>query len=212
MKTDDLIRALAADAPMRQMPLARAFALALLAGIAASATLFFLKFGVRASATSSLSTIRFPLKFVITLALTLPAIWGVWRLSRPDGRLGMIGLALLVAPALLAVSVASELLVVPPELWGVRLIGHNSSVCLQVVPLLAIAPLLASIAVLRYGAPTQPRLAAIVAGLAAAGVAMTLYAANCPDDSPLFVATWYSAATAIVVVVSLAATPRATRW
>ena len=35
-------------------------------------------------------------------------------------------------------------------------------------------------------------LAGAVAGLAAGGVAATLYAAHCTDNSPLFVATWYT--------------------
>ena len=34
---------------------------------------------------------------------------------------------------------------------------------------------------------------------AAAGLAATLYASHCTDDSPLFVATWYPIATAMVV-------------
>jgi hypothetical protein len=31
-----------------------------------------------------------------------------------------------------------------------------------------------------------------------AGLAATLYASHCTDDSPLFVATWYTVATALV--------------
>jgi hypothetical protein len=34
-----------------------------------------------------------------------------------------------------------------------------------------------------------------------AGLAATLYAAHCPDDSPLFVATWYSIGTALVTAI-----------
>lgn len=212
MKTDDLIKALAADAPTRQMPIGRAFALALMAGIAATAALFFWKFGIRPGAAESLSTIRFPFKFVLTLSLTVPALLGLYRLSRPNGELGSLSIALVVAPVLLALAVAFELVTVPKELWGPRLIGHNSMVCLQVVPLLALAPLAAAIAALRYGATSHPRLAATMAGLAAAGISMTLYAATCPDDSPLFLATWYTIATAIVVVASLLVAPRIIRW
>lgn len=212
MKTEDLIKALAADTPMRQMPLARAWALALGSAVALSAALFFWKLGIRANAVESLATIRYPLKFVTTLALTVPAIIALYRLSRPEGRLGALGLGLVAAPALLVGSVAMELLSVPPELWGPRLVGQNSLVCLVIVPLLAIFPLAASLGVLRYGAPSQPRLAAFVAGLAAAGIGATLYASHCPDDSPLFVATWYTIATAIVVIASLAVGPRLMRW
>ena len=33
--------------------------------------------------------------------------------------------------------------------------------------------------------------AGAIAGVAASGIGATFYAANCNDDSPLFVATWY---------------------
>jgi len=34
-----------------------------------------------------------------------------------------------------------------------------------------------------------------------AGLAATLYASHCTDDSPLFVATWYTIATALVAAL-----------
>ena len=40
-----------------------------------------------------------------------------------------------------------------------------------------------------------------IAGLVSAGLAATLYAAHCSDDSPLFVVTWYTIATALVTAV-----------
>ncbi|MFM9815988.1 NrsF family protein, partial [Streptomyces scabiei] len=61
-------------------------------------------------------------------------------------------------------------------------------------------------------APTRPGSAGAVCGLAASGIAATFYAANCPDDSPLFVATWYPPAVAIVVLAGWAAGRRWLRW
>lgn len=212
MKTDDLIKALAADAPMRQWRLAPAFAAALLAGLAVAVAVFQYQVGVRADAYESLATVRFPFKFVVTLALALPALFATYRLTRPDGDIGRLSYALLAAPVLLAAAVALELVVVPSELWSTRLIGQNWAPCMYLIPMISVGPLLAMIAVLRYGAVTKPRLAALAAGLAAAGLAATLYAAHCPDDSPLFVATWYTIATAIVVAASLLVTPRLLRW
>jgi hypothetical protein len=54
---------------------------------------------------------------------------------------------------------------------------------------------------LRHGAPARPALAGALAGLLSAGLAATLYAAHCNDDSPLFVATWYTLATALVTAI-----------
>lgn len=212
MKTDDLISALAADARMHQLRLAPAFGLALLAGLAYAVAYFQWDLGVRANAWESLGTVRFPFKFVVTLALALPALVAAYRLARPDGNVGYANLALLAAPVLLAIAVVLELVNVPRELWGQRLIGQNAGPCMYLIPVMALGPLVAIIAVLRYGAVTQPRLAAFAAGLAAAGIGATLYASHCPDDSPLFVATWYTIATAIVVTVSLLVAPRVLRW
>lgn len=212
MKTDDLIKALAADAPTRHWPLGQAFAFALVAGLAVSIAFFQYRLGVRGNAFESLSTIRFPFKFIVTLALALPAIVATYRLSRPNGDIGNLSLALLAAPVLLAAGVALELINVPADLWKTRLIGQNSAPCMYLIPIMALGPLAGILAVLRYGAVTQPRLAALSAGLAAAGIGATLYASHCPDDSPLFVATWYTIATAIVVGISLLIAPRLMRW
>jgi hypothetical protein len=54
---------------------------------------------------------------------------------------------------------------------------------------------------LRHGAPARPAVAGAIAGLVSAGLAATLYAAHCSDDSPLFVVTWYTIATALVTAV-----------
>jgi len=50
-------------------------------------------------------------------------------------------------------------------------------------------------------AVTRPAAAGAMAGLLSAGLAATVYASHCTDDSPLFVATWYSLATALVTAL-----------
>ena len=87
---------------MRQWPLAQAFVMALLAGLAIAIAIFEYRLGVRANAAESLGTVRFPFKFIVTLSLTLPAVYATYRLSRPNGDLGQLWLALLAAPVLLA--------------------------------------------------------------------------------------------------------------
>ncbi|MCL2429688.1 MAG: NrsF family protein, partial [Alphaproteobacteria bacterium] len=61
-------------------------------------------------------------------------------------------------------------------------------------------------------APRSPGLAGAAAGLAASGAAVVLYASHCPDDSPLFVAVWYSSAIAIVAAAGFLAGARLLRW
>ena len=54
---------------------------------------------------------------------------------------------------------------------------------------------------LRHGAPARPAVSGALAGLLSAGLAATLYASHCTDDSPLFVITWYTLATTLVAAV-----------
>ena len=82
-----------------------------------------------------------------------------------------------------------------------RLVGSNSKICMTAIPLMSLPLLVAALLGLRHGAPTRPAVAGAIAGLLSAGLAATLYASHCTDDSPLFVATWYTIATAAVTAV-----------
>jgi hypothetical protein len=93
-----------------------------------------------------------------------------------------------------------------------RLIGNNSKLCLIAIPLMSLPLLAAALIGLRHGAPTRPAASGAIAGLAAAGLAATLYASHCTDDSPLFVATWYSIATAAVAASGALAGSRVLRF
>jgi hypothetical protein len=82
-----------------------------------------------------------------------------------------------------------------------RLVGNNSKVCMTAIPLLSLPLLAAALIGLRHGAPARPALAGAIAGMLSAGLAATFYASHCTDDSPLFVATWYTLATALVTAI-----------
>ena len=147
---------------------------------------------------AAIETVRFPFKFVPLVLLAIGGIGGLIRLSRPEGRLGVFAAILALAAGLLVGSVVVELAVVPADRWARLAMGHNARHCLTLTPFLAIAPLTAALIAARHGATTRPALTGAVAGLAAAGVGALLYAMNCNDDSPLFVALWYPLAVAIV--------------
>jgi hypothetical protein len=212
MKTDDLIKALAADARTTAPPLERTLGLALLAGAGVSLLAFALLIGLRSDIAQALGTVRFVFKFVVILAVAMPAIAAVLRIGRPGARLGGWGPAIAVGPGLLALALAAELMTVPSEAWAARLVGSNAIHCLIVIPLLALAPLVALLAALRHGAPSRPGQAGALAGLAAASIAAAYYASNCTDDSPLFVATWYPLAFTIPIVAGSLLGPRLLRW
>lgn len=211
MKTDDLIGLLAQDAPVR-WTLSSRLAMAFMAGTAVAVALFGALVGIRPDILSVGQTARFLFKFLLASALLCCAVGAVAQVGRPEARLGAWGAAFAAVLVALGVAVAAELVVTPQALWGVRLVGQNAAFCLVVIPTLALAPLACLLFALRAGAPSRPGLAGAVAGLAASGIAATLYATHCPDDSPLFVATWYSLATAIVVTAGYVAGKRLLRW
>jgi hypothetical protein len=77
---------------------------------------------------------------------------------------------------------------------------------------MAVAPLAAVLTALRVGAPYSPGTAGAVAGLLAGSLGATLYALHCTDDSPLFVALWYSPPIALATLAGAAAGSRLLRW
>ncbi|MCC7346796.1 MAG: DUF1109 family protein [Variibacter sp.] len=212
MKTDQLIRTLAADQAPRGPSPGQRLAVGLLIATAVSLLLLLATLGPRPGLLEAMREPRFLLKFPVTLGLAAAAAGAALRLSRPAVAAGPWALGLLAGPALLAAGVAVELLVMPRAAWMPRLVGHNPLLCLASIPLLAAPVLLALFAVLRSGAPTRPALAGALAGLLAGGVGAALYALHCVDDSPLFVATWYTAAVAALTVVGAALGARLLRW
>ena len=212
MKTEDLIAALAADAKALDKPLGRSLVIALGAGALVSLAWFMALIGPRPDFMDAMQTMRFDLKFIDALCWATPTFLLCLSLSRPQTNPGLL-LAWLIAPlCLLAVGVAVELALAPRALWMTRLIGSNWRHCLMLIPLLSIFPLGALIAALRAGAPRYPALTGALAGAAAAGVSALIYATNCTDDSPLFVASWYPLATLIVAAVGALAGQRWLRW
>jgi hypothetical protein len=184
---------------------------ALAAGIALSLVVFFLTLGIRPDIRPALETWRFDLKIVAAL-LGLVLAFGICRdYARPDMPPHPLR-RLLPLLVLIVAAVAVELALVPEAAWRQRLIGSNSLICLPMVPILSVAPLAAVLWTLRRGAPASPVLAGAAAGLVAALCGATLYAFHCFDDSPLFVATWYSLATLGVTAIGAWAGHKLLRW
>ncbi|MFZ0496294.1 MAG: NrsF family protein [Methylocella sp.] len=212
MKTGDLIRALAADSEVHPMPPGRALALALVPGVAIALGLHFAVLGLRPHLLTLLGEPR--LLFKVCLAFLLVALSGplVLRLVRPGAGVRRAALMLAIVPALLLAADLAELLAVPAAEWGQRLVGANAIFCLKSIPFLSAAPLVAVLLALRQGAPEHPALAGAAAGLFAGAIGAACYATHCPDDSPLFVAAWYTLAIGFVVAIGTVAGRRLLRW
>ena len=211
MRTEQLIVAMVADRRDVDRSLPKRLVVAVGAGLLVSLGVFLLEFGPRVDLTAALATWRFDLK-VMLMVLTLVLAFGLCRaLASPVGA-RRTGVPLLLSLAILMAALAVELVVVPSGLWTTRLIGSNSMICLPAIPLFSIAPLAAILMALRSGAPKSPALAGAGAGLLAAACGATLYAFHCFDDSPLFVATWYTLATIPIVAMGALAGGRLLRW
>jgi hypothetical protein len=212
VRTSELIAALAADPVREPVQLDRRVAIALVVGLAVSVALYFLLLGPRPDVAAAAGTMRFWLKVVDSLAFALPSLLLTLRLARPDAKPRALALWLLAPFILLAAGVIAEMLLVPRSEWMSRLMGANAMHCTVTIPMLA-APVLAGfIVALRAGAPLHPGLTGAMAGAAAAGVGALVYASSCPDDSPLFVATWYPLATLICMGVGALAGRQFLDW
>ncbi|MBC9881020.1 DUF1109 domain-containing protein [Bradyrhizobium sp. INPA01-394B] len=211
MKTDEFINTLASDL-RPQHSLHWVLLCGLLCGALLAALAFAVFLGFRSDILSALTSIRFLFKFVVTLTLAITATYATLNLARPDSAGNHRSWSLLLTPVILVGAVAVELMVLPSRSWEDNLVGHNATHCLTVIPLLSAGPLLCIFAALRRGAPSEPGLTGAVAGLAASGIGATFYAANCTDDSPLFVVAWYPLAVLIVAGVAYFIGARALRW
>jgi hypothetical protein len=212
METEQFIRTLAADNAHRARPVGLVLTLALLAAVPVSMAMFLMEFGVRPDVMTAMRNPFFDVKFVVTLALAISAIVVSLHLSRPEASLKGWAWLLLIPAGILATAIASEMMMPQRLPMMTRLIGSNSRVCLTAIPLMSLPLLAAALIGLRHGAPTRPAVAGAIAGLLSAGLAATLYASHCTDDSPLFVATWYTISTALVTAIGALAGPRVLRF
>ncbi len=209
MDTDQLIRSLAVDNDQRERPVGSVLATALLITAPVSIVMFFTALGFRKDIATALHNPFFDLKFLVTITVAISAIAISIHLSRPEASLKGWMWLLLIPVGLLSFGIGGEMMMPQRLPWITRLIGSNSKVCMTAIPLLSLPLLIAALVALRHGATTRPALAGAYAGLLSAGFAATLYASQCTDDSPLFVATWYPLAIGLVTAVGALA---GSRW
>ena len=211
MKTDNLIDLLAQDAPAGPR-LSQILALACVIGVAASASIMLLTIGVRPGMMDALMTLRVMLKIGVTVLLAVLSCRLVFQIGQPGVELKGRVAALLLPVAVLFAGIVVELVVVPEPQWSTSLTGRFPAFCLVFVPLLSVAPLIAFCWALKQGAPEKPGLAGAAAGLAAGAIGASIYAWHCPDDSPLFIATWYVLAIGLVTIIGYLGGRRLLRW
>lgn len=189
---------------------ARALGAALAAGVLVSLGVFLVALGVRPDIGSALLSWRFDVKLAIAAVAVTAALIDCLRWIGPERRNAPA--VSLVAVGLLVAWVGIELASVPPGEWYSRMVGSNAVVCLVSIPALSLAPLAALLWVMRSGAPSSPAWAGAAVGGVSAACGAALYATHCMEDSPLFVAIWYSLAALPVIGSGALAGSRLLKW
>jgi hypothetical protein len=214
MRTDELIDTLVADhaAQPRPRPIGHGLVVAIIAGLAISAALFSITSGPRPDISSALGTWRFDMKLADNLVLVIVTTWIVLRLSKPTAIPRSAMRAVVVPTFLLLAAVMYEVVTVPASAWLPRAMGMNGLTCLANIIFLSILPFSAVVYALRQGAPMSPALAGAAAGLLAGALGASVFALHCMDDSPLFVAIWYTLATGLMTLAGLLVGQYVLRW
>jgi hypothetical protein len=211
MKTGDLISRLAADTAPRRSP-ARSLWLAVALGIVLATAAMLLSVGTRPDLAMAAGTWRFLMKAAVMLTLAVTSLLVLRLAVYPEGLYRAPLWSVLTAPALLLAMTAIELAVLPRGEWGAAAVGTNWASCLVLVPAFGIAPLAVTLWAIRQGASTRPVLTGFLAGLLSGGVAATVYAAHCLDDSPLFVVLWYPVGIMLLGIVGAVMGRQVLRW
>lgn len=211
MKTDDLIRSLAADT-VRPRPLGQLLALGLTPALVAGLVLVWWTLGFRADLATAMVTPVSAMRIVLAAGLGIAALRIAYLLTRPEGRDGAKFWPLAVVGTVAVGLWVWTYLATPAEARQMAITGKTMVYCLTYIPLLSILPVAAVLFMLRRGATTVPALAGFAAGLAGSGMAATIYALHCDEDSPLFYVTWYGLAILGVTLVSTVLGRRLLRW
>lgn len=211
MKTDELIRAMAADTrPERSF--AQLLPLALLACVVAGVPFFSATMGLRADWPGSMASGPALLKQLFPVVAGLAAFGAAARLTRPEASLGRWTWALLGAPAIMLVAFAVAAARTPVADWPVAIRGDTAANCFLSVSIIGLLTLACAFAALRRGASVRPRLSGALAGLLAGSVSAALYASFCAEDNPMFWVIWYGGAIATVTAFGVWLGPRQLRW
>ena len=161
MKTESLIRALAVDGARPAMPISRSLLKSGAIGIVLSGLLFVATLHPRVDLRDALFTFAFSFKLIVALALVVTTAPVLADVARPVPGLRRYR-RLLLAPALLAIAVAAELSLMPGRFWLQRLMGHDASHCLALIPMLSLTPASCLLIALRHGAPRRPAVAGAI--------------------------------------------------
>jgi hypothetical protein len=211
MKTDDLIRLLAADTTVRRPVLPDVMWMALLPVLAVGAG--FLGFaGIRADLGAVLVDPWTVWKWLLPVMIAGAGVTLAARMTRPEAQAGRRRLLLWLAACIALWLVGARLVAMPADQWAAAARGNSLVFCLISIFGIGFPGLIATLLVMRRGATTRPALGGLVAGLGCGGVATAVYALHCVEDDPLFFVTWYGGAICLLGLAGAFLGTRLLRW
>lgn len=214
MNTKQLVAMLAHGGGASPAALApRRMGVALSAGLACSALLLALIYGVRADMPELLRQPLFWLKVSFPLAVLLAALSAAARLARPGMLVGHgAAIALVLPPATLWLAGACWLALAPPSLRVGLVLGSTWQVCSLNVALLSLPTLATMFWFLRGLAPTRLVAAGAMAGLVAGAQGVIVYSLYCVEMAPPFWGVWYVLGMLAPAALGALAAPALLRW
>ncbi len=152
------------------------------------------------------------MKFAYTLSLAVAATFLTIRLSRPiaDRRAPSVWLSLVLLVML--TFGAWHIALAPDEAKPQALFGQTSLLCPWLVLLVSLPGLVVMQLTLRAFGPVHLSQAGFACGLLAGAIGATAYAMACPEDSPTFVAVWYTLGIVLTSVVGAISGRWLLRW
>lgn len=188
-------------------------AVALAVGLACSALLLAILYGVRSDMPILLLQPLFWLKVSFPLAVLLAAQIAAARLARPGMRCGIGPAAALVLPlAVLWLAGASWLALAPPSQRLALLLGSSWEVCSLNIMLLSLPTLASMTWFMRGLAPTRLRTAGAATGLVAGAQGVLVYSLYCVEMAPPFWGIWYVLGVLMPTLLGALCAPLTLRW
>ena len=213
MRTEDLIAQLAGDTRrVREHAAVKRLCMALALGALVSFIALVAGPGLRPDFVEASRTAPFWMKWVFTLSVVWAAIIVVRRLGDPDGRVGLVWLALASPFAVVAMMALGEIMAASAPARVGLFFGHTASRCSLAIVGLSVPVFIGCLIAFRRLAPTKLRLAGAAVGVLSGAVGAAVYAFACPEASAAFMITWYTAGILAAGGLGALVGPPALRW
>jgi len=207
--TDDLIHSLASTAGTRRSsaPLQAALAVTGAVSLACALLLVFSVIGIRQDFADMAVRMPFGFKLAYTGSLVVGTSVVALYAATPGASATAL-YSLLPAVIFLVLGVLFD-----PT--GFPITGRTNTAvvfCGSSSLFLSLPAMILLFVAMRKGAPTQPPFAGAVVGMISASVGAMAYTLACKNDGTAFVATWYTAACAIMAFIGAVVGHRVLRW